>query len=111
MEEIKEFNISATITDDTFERQSWEMCIETEEDESQEKIVEYYYWKLPLPKDNPDEKSPILISCANDDWSELNLKKGEYFVEIEDLFGLGMCTSEEELEILYRALTKQEIED
>jgi|TARA_B110000977_G_scaffold365_1_gene507 hypothetical protein len=99
------------ITDDTFERQGWEMIAEKEEGGDYDESQEFYYWILPLPKDNPDEKSPILISCANDDWSELNLKKGEYFVEIEDLFGLGMCTSEEELEILYRALTKQEIED
>jgi len=63
-----------------------------------------------LPKDNPDENCPVLISSADDEWKDLGIKKGEYFVEIADFFGLGLCTTEEELEILYRSLTKQEIE-
>jgi len=96
------------ITEETFERQGWKMVVE--KDEQGDEVEEYYYWYLPLPKDNPDENVPVLISCANDDYSDLGIKKGEYFVEIEDMFGLGICTSEEELEILYRALTKQEIE-
>ena len=93
------------ITDETFERQGWEMNVEKEEGE------EYYFFTLPLPKDNPDPKAPVLISSCNDDYKDLKIKKGEYFVEIENMFGLGICTSEEELEILYRALTKSEIED
>ena len=93
------------ITDETFERQGWEMNVEKDEGE------EYYFYTLPLPKDNPDPKAPVLISSCNDDYKDLKIKKGEYFVEIENMFGLGICTSEEELEILYRALTKSEIED
>lgn len=97
------------ITEETFERQGWKMIVE--KDEQGDEIEEYYYWYLPLPKDNPDENVPVLISSANDDYKDLKIKKGEYYVEIEDMFGLGICTSEEELEILYRALTKQEIEN
>ena len=93
------------ITEETFERQGW-LRFEDTDDEGED----YYYWVLPLPKDNPDENCPVFISSCNDDYEELNISKGEYFVEIEDFFGLGFCQSEEELEILYRALTKSEIE-
>ena len=30
---------------------------------------------LPLPKDNPDLKAPILISSCNDDYKDLKIKK------------------------------------
>ena len=98
------------ITEETFERPGWEMHVEKEEDENGE-MEEYYYWTLPLPKDNPDQEAPNLVSSCNDDYKDLRIKKGEYYVEIEDMFGLGICTSEEEIEILYRALTKTEIEE
>jgi hypothetical protein len=98
------------ITEETFERQEWEMVVGKEEDEDGA-VDEYYYWVLPLPKDNPDQEAPVLISTANDDYEEFqSLKKGEYYVEIDGMYGLGFCQSEEELEILYRALTKTEIE-
>lgn len=98
------------ITEDTFERQGWEMVVEKEETDDGD-VDEYYYWVLPLPKDNPDLGAPVLISTANDDYVEFEaLKKGEYYVEIDGMYGLGFCQSEEEVEILYRALTKQEIE-
>ena len=98
------------ITEETFERQNWEMVVEKEESGDYNESEEFYYFRLPLPNDNPDLKSPNLISSCNDDYADLNIKKGEYFVEVENLYGLGLCTSEEELEILYRALTKSEIE-
>ena len=98
------------ITEETFERQGWEMIVDKEESGDYQESDEYYYWILPLPKDNPDENAPLLISCANDDYQDLSINKGEYFVEMENMYGLGICTSEEELEILYRALTKTEIE-
>ena len=37
------------------------------------------------------------------------LEKGQYVVEISELNGLGFCTSEEEIEVLYEMLTKQSI--
>jgi hypothetical protein len=97
------------ITEETFERQGWEMVVENEEGEEGE-MEEFYYFVLPLPKDNPDEHSPILISSANDDWETLGINNGEYYVELDNSNGLGLCTNEEELEILYRALTRNRIE-
>ena len=98
------------ITEETFERQGWEMNVGKEENDLGE-MEEYYYFTLALPKDNPDQEAPNLVSSCNDDYQDLGIKKGEYYVEIEDMFGLGICTSEEEIEILYRALTKTEIEE
>ena len=97
------------ITEDTFERQGWEMIVEKEEGDNGE-LEEYYYWILPLPKDNPDSDSVCLVSSANDESKELGIMEGEYMIEVEGLHGLGLCTNEEELEILYRALTRNEIE-
>ena len=101
--------LSTPITEDTFERQKWEMIVDKEEDDDGE-MEEFYYWILPLPKDNPDENALVLISSANDDYQNLNINKGEYMVEIDGFLGLGLCTNEEELEVLYRALTRTEIE-
>jgi hypothetical protein len=50
-----------------------------------------------------------MISSCNDENKELGLPKGHYYVELEDLNGLGFCKSEEEVEILYRALTCGEL--
>lgn len=97
------------ITEETFKRQGWEKITEKEDDDSDE-LDTYSYWILPLPKDNPDEECPFLISCADDEYAQLGLNKGEYVVEIADFFGLGLCTNEEELEILYRSLTHMDIE-
>ena len=46
-------------------------------------------------------KTFLFYFFFNDDYEDLNIKKGEYYVEIENMLGLGICTSEEELEILY----------
>ena len=94
------------ITEETFERQGWEKI---EEDESEGPAG--HYWILPLPKDNPSEDAPILISSMNDEWKDVGLQEGSYVIELEDFFGLGFCESEEQLEILYRALTGFEIND
>jgi hypothetical protein len=98
------------ITEKTFERQGWEKITETEDDEFGESET-FTYYVLSLPKDNPDENCPFLISSADDEYQELGINKGEYFVEIADFFGLGLCTNEEELEILYRSLTHVNIDD
>lgn len=98
------------ITEDTFKRQGWEKIEELDIDEDGEEST-FYYWVLPLPKDNPDEFSAVLISSTNDEWEELELNEGEYIVQIADFFNLGICQNEEELEILYRILTKENIEE
>jgi len=91
------------ITDVMFETQGWEKIEDTISDTT------FYYWILPLPKDNPDDEAPQLISSANDEWEELGLSKGEYVVELDGMNGLGHTESEEETEVLYRALTKRNI--
>jgi len=98
------------ITEETFERQGWEMIVENSVNEENGELEEYYYFILPLPKDTPEQSAPVLMSSANDDWETLNINKGEYMVEVDGTNGLGLCTNEEELEILYRALTRREIE-
>ena len=98
------------ITKETFERQGWEEYTENEGYDEEGNSIKYTYYILPLPKDNPEEKAPILISSADDEWEELGIKKGEFYVEIANFYGLGLCTTEEELEILYRTLTKQDLE-
>ena len=98
------------ITEKTFIRQKWEKCIEEEETEDGE-IIKFTYWVLPLPKDNPENDCAQLVSSADDEWEEYpNLKKGEYCVELLGFFGLGLCWTEEELEILYKSLTHMDIE-
>lgn len=108
-EDIIEFP-ETPITEDTFDRQGWLKVEEIEEDEDEEGgTYVYYYYVLPLPKDNPDEECLVMISSCNDENRELGLPKGHYYVELEDLNGLGFCKSEEEIEILYRALTSREL--
>jgi hypothetical protein len=100
------------ITEDTFERQGWEKIDEIADEGDEESAPSgMYYYMLPLPKDNPSEDAPCLVSSINDEWKHIGLPKGSYVVEIGDSVGLGFCESEEQLEILYRALTGQEIED
>ena len=100
------------ITEETFIRQGWTKIEEIDEAESDDEIqYTYYYFILPLPKDNPDENCLLLISSCNDEHRELGLPKNHYIVEIADSYGLGLCTSEEQIEILYRSLTQKEIYD
>jgi len=95
------------ITDETFEKQGWERNnIKGEDGED-----DYYYWSLPLPKDNPDKNAPSMISICNDQWEEVGLKKGEYTAEIMNFSGLGWCDSEEDIEIVYNAITREELYD
>ena len=51
-----------------------------------------------------------VISCASDEWDELGIPKGHFVVELQDYAGLGFCKTEEELIILYRCLTGEDIE-
>ena len=128
----KEFKLPTTpITEKTFIRQGWEKSYigdryiddegfeedaeEFEDDEEETDEDEAYYWTLPLPKSRrEDPYAVVLTSNATDELGvvrELGLQTGSYVVEIFDSDGLGLCTNEEELEVLYRALTGEEIED
>ena len=125
----KEFKLPTTpITEKTFIRQGWEKSYigdryindegfeeDAEEFEEETDEDEAYYWTLPLPKSRrEDPYAIVLTSNATDELGvvrELGLQSGSYIVEIFDLDGLGLCTNEEELEVLYRALTGEEIEE
>jgi len=101
---MKPIEIAETpITDATFEAQGWER--RDEEDRGEK----FYYWVLPLPKDNPDNTCPCLISCANDEYEDVGIPKGTYAVEIFNLNGLGFTVSEEGIELIYKALTNRDI--
>jgi len=99
------------ITEDTFHKQGWLKVEEIEEDDDVEEggTNVFHYFILPLPKDNPDSDCKVLISNCNDEYSEIGLPKGQYYVELDEAYGLGFCSSEEQIEILYRALTGQEL--
>lgn len=98
------------ITEETFKRQpGWIKEIEEDDDET------FHYYILPLPHDTKIEDGPCLLSTANDEYESYSLKKGEYLVRLyidvsEDrIYELGICTTEEEIEILYRALVGSEL--
>ena len=115
---MNEFKLPLTpITEKTFVKQGWKQVsinefYEDVPEGKQEDDKGGHYWMIPLPKDRDDEYSPYLVSCASDDTKilkEVGLKPGQFFVEMLDMDGLGFCKSEEELEILYRALTGEDI--
>lgn len=88
------------ITEETFTSQGWEKHYDDDDE-----VDEYYYWILPLPKDNPDELAPCLISSANDEWDILEIPEGTYVVELANSNGIGYCITDEQIEILYHSLT------
>ena len=58
--------------------------------------------------------APMFVSNATDEGlllKEIGLKPGQFFIEVMDMDGLGFCGSEEELDILYGALTGEDIEE
>jgi len=114
----KEIKLPMTpITESTFERQGWRKInvngIEFEDAENNESN-EPYYFSIALPKDRDDEFAPMLVSNISDEGiliKDIGLKPGQYFIEIMDMDGLGFCASEEELSVLYTALTGDDIEE
>ena len=125
------------ITEETFIRQGWRKCDvneplfeefgeesdddffdEMEGDEMEEpsdtsEAIAWYY-TLSIPKDRTDPYCPRLVSNATDEsglLKEMGLPGGTFFVELMDWDGLGYCQSEEDIEILYRALTGKNLEN
>lgn len=92
------------ITEDTFERQGW---TKIEDNDGEE---DFTYYMLPIPKDNPDPAALCLITSADDEHELFELNDGEFVVELDIFPGLGHCETEEELELLYRVLTKRHID-
>ena len=120
------------ITEETFIRQGWRKCDVNEplfeefgededemEDEEMEEPMEKpeaiaWYYTLALPRDRTDPYCPRLVSNATDEsglLKEMELPEGTFFVELMDWDGLGYCQSEEEIEILYKALTGKNLEN
>lgn len=117
---MREIKLSMTpITEETFKRQGWvkyndneEMFLDEDHKPSDDKDIPYFF-VLPIPKDRKDPHTPMFVSNMNNEYGalkDLGLKPGQYFIEIMDMDGLGLCGSEEELEILYQALTGESIE-
>ena len=120
------------ITEETFIRQGWRKCDVNEplfeefgededgmEDDEMEEPMEKpeaiaWYYTLAIPKDRTDPYCPRLVSNATDEsglLKEMGLPEGTFFVELMDWDGLGYCQSEEEIEILYKALTGTNLEN
>ena len=120
------------ITEETFIRQGLRKCDVNEplfeefgedEDEMEDDEIEEpmekpeaiaWYYTLALPKDRTDPYCPRLVSNATDEsglLKEMELPEGTFFVELMDWDGLGYCQSEEDIEILYKALTGKNLEN
>jgi len=125
---IRTTKLRATpITEETFIRQGWKRnsvddyqsiddLYENPEDVESGDIDDDtpFLFSIKLPKTSIGKYIPMLISNASDEIEELRamgLQRGEYFVEMLDTDGLGFCATEEELEILYKALTGKYIEE
>jgi len=113
-----------SITEETFERQGWKkhyvdeqdgfFDLDNSDDEEEEDDNRPYYFTLPLPKDQRDKYRPYLVSNASDETRALKnagIIPGCFFVEMMGTDGLGFCTTEEELEVLYKALVGENIEE
>tara|TARA_B110000503_G_scaffold142616_2_gene239992 strand:+ start:3546 stop:3923 length:378 start_codon:yes stop_codon:yes gene_type:complete len=114
------------ITEETFNRQGWvkhsvedmdmfdEPQYKKDDDDDDVSDDEPYFFTLPIPKNRIDKYAPMLVSNVSNELEELKsmrLKPGQYFIEMLDMDGIGFCSSEEELEILYKSLTGNYIEN
>lgn len=110
----KEIKLPMTpITESTFIRQGWKK-IEGGDGMSEDNEDTHYYYALSIPKYRDDEFAPTFTSNSTDEQlilKEIGLKPGQFFIELSDMDGLGFCSSEEELDILYSALCGEDIEE
>jgi hypothetical protein len=90
------------ITEETFKKQGWRK----EHDDNE--MEEIYQYVLSLPKESKDPYGLSLISTSNKDKIR-GVEKGCYVVQLLDCNGLGQCSTEEEIEILYKILTRKSI--
>lgn len=95
------------ITDSSFKK--WD-AIKYEE-ESEETGEKFYYYIIPLPNHWDDDTSsrPALLSTSNDEWNIIGIKKGEYKISVFDYGELPLLETEEEVELLYYLVTKEEL--
>ncbi len=100
------------ITEETFKRQGWDRH-DLSDMFGTDASGDHHFFTLPLPKERKDMYAPCLVSSSTDQLDllkEIGLKPNQFFVEIMEMDGLGFCTSEEELEVLYNILTGNYIE-
>lgn len=112
------------ITDETFLAQGWQRVELNgsdndyysgydDEDDDDDFIDGDYYWVLNLPKSRIDEYASQLVSNRLSEREilavDLRLRPNEYVVQIDEMEGLGFCKYEEEIEVLYKALTGEDI--
>ena len=131
----KEIKLPLTpITEETFIRQGWKKVdvneplfdeddfmdgdddgeFEEEPIEDEKEQPQAFYYILSIPNDRDDPYCPKLISNATDEnglLKEMGLAPGTFFVELMDWDGLGYCQSEEQIEVLYKALTGKDLEN
>ena len=115
----KEIKLNMTpITEDTFIRQGWNKISVGDDEAIEDADADIgggdYYFSIALPKDRDDEFAPMFVSNSTNEGNlikEIGLKPGQFFIEIMDMDGLGFCASEEELDVLYSALTGEDIEE
>ena len=117
-----EFKMMLTpITKETFERQGWKYVeaedirtgFSMEDGDMMEGMIDYYY-VLNLPKNRNDEFANCLISNLESErimLYDMGVLPGQFVVTMGDTDGLGLCRCEEEIEVLYRALTGYDIYD
>jgi hypothetical protein len=108
------------ITEETFIRQGWRKCDVNEplfEEFGEESDDDFFDEMEEDEMEEPSDASEAiarLVSNATDEsglLKEMGLPEGTFFVELMDWDGLGYCQSEEEIEILYRALTGKNLEN
>jgi hypothetical protein len=116
-----------SLTEETCESQGWKKHYLDEDDgffdtnnplddkdEMEDDENRHYYFTLPLPKDQRDKYRPYLVSNATNETraiKDIGLLPGSFFIEMMGTEGLGFCTTEEELEVLYYALVGESIEE
>ncbi len=99
--------------DEFFDEMEDDEIEEPEEPMEKPEAIAWYY-TLAIPKDRTDPYCPRLVSNATDEsglLKEMGLPEGTFFVELMDWDGLGYCQSEEDIEILYKALTVKILEN
>lgn len=72
---------------------------------------DYYYYIIPIPNDGDLDLGdrPAMVSIANDEWKNCDIDEGHYLISLFDHYDLPMIETEEEIELLYKILTKENL--
>lgn len=100
------------LTEETFIRQKWDKNYMVDDPDGE--TSDEYYYSMTIPRNSEDEYPLYLISNTNKNYEEIKeigVLPDCYFVALADFYGLGICKTEEELEVLYKSLTGEDIEN